>query len=187
MAAHADESCTLVIRQRRVLRQMKALSDSMRRSRRDNARIGPRQTDDKRNQHRTRSPDCEQMTRIYLIEDNPLIATTLSDGLQEFADCDVIGTASTSGGAIDWLKNNPQEWDAAVIDIFLAEGNGLTVAQYLQEHKSPTQRTVVLMNHATSEVREGALSAGVDAVFDKSLELEAFYDFCKKLNISPRR
>jgi hypothetical protein len=27
----------------------------------------------------------------------------------------------------------------------------------------------------------------VDAVFDKSLQLEAFYDFCKTLNISPRR
>jgi DNA-binding NarL/FixJ family response regulator len=127
------------------------------------------------------------MTRIYLIEDNPLIATTLTDGLQEFSDCDVIGTATTSVGAIDWLRKNPEEWDAAVIDIFLAEGNGLTVAQYLQEHKSPAQRTVVLMNHATSEVREGALSAGVDAVFDKSLELEAFYDFCRALNISPRR
>lgn len=127
------------------------------------------------------------MTRIYLIEDNPLIAATLADGLQEFSECNVIGTAATSRGAIDWLQDNPEGWDAAVIDIFLAEGNGLAVAQYLQAHKSPAQRTVVLMNYATSEVREGALSAGVDAVFDKSLELEAFYDFCKTLNISPRR
>ena len=43
------------------------------------------------------------------------------------------------------------------------------------------------MAEAETEVREGALSAGVDAVFDKSLQLEAFYDFCKTLNISPRR
>ncbi|SEK06245.1 Response regulator receiver domain-containing protein [Variovorax sp. OK605] len=127
------------------------------------------------------------MTRIYLIEDNPLIADTLTDGLQHFCECDVIGNATTSDDAIHWLKDNPEGWDAAVIDIFLAEGNGLTVAQYLKEHKSPAQRTVVLMNYASSEVREGALSAGVDAVFDKSLQLEAFYEFCKQLNISPRR
>ncbi|MFS2102579.1 response regulator [Variovorax sp. Varisp85] len=127
------------------------------------------------------------MTRIYLIEDNPLIAATLADGLQEFSECNVIGTAATSRGAIDWFQDNPEGWDAAVIDIFLAEGNGLAVAQYLQAHKSPAQRTVVLMNYATSEVREGALSAGVDAVFDKSHELEAFYEFCRTLNISPRR
>lgn len=127
------------------------------------------------------------MTRIYLIEDNPLIATTLTDGLQEFSECDVIGTATTSDDAIDWLRDNPEGWDAAVIDIFLAEGNGLTVANFLKAHKSPAQRTVVLMNYATSQVREGAMSAGVDAVFDKSLQLEAFYDFCKTLNISPRR
>jgi len=127
------------------------------------------------------------MTRIYLIEDNPLIATTLTDGLQEFSECDVIGTATTSDGAIDWLKANPDEWDATVIDIFLAEGNGLAVAQYLKDNKSPAQRAIVLMNHATSDVREGALSAGVDAVFDKSLQLEAFYDFCASLNITPRR
>jgi DNA-binding NarL/FixJ family response regulator len=127
------------------------------------------------------------MTRIYLIEDNPLIATTLTDGLQEFSECNVIGTATTSDEAIDWLKANPGKWDAAVIDVFLAKGNGLTVAQYLKDNKLPEQRTVVLMNYATSEVREGALSAGVDAVFDKSLQLEAFYDFCAALNITPRR
>lgn len=168
---------------------MEALSDSTRRTGRDNAPVGPRQADESKTAttEQNEKPRLRTMTRIYLIEDNPLIATTLTDGLQEFSDCDVIGTAATSGSAIDWLRQNPGEWDAAVIDIFLAEGNGLTVAQYLQEHKSPAQRTVVLMNHATSEVREGALSAGVDAVFDKSLQLEAFYDFCRTLNISPRR
>lgn len=163
---------------------MAALSDSPRHGDRDNAHVGPRQAG-----HNDENEHCEhrKMTRIYLIEDNPLIATTLSDGLHEFSECKVIGTAATSRDAIDWLKGNPEGWDAAVIDVFLAEGNGLTVAHYLNEHKLPEQRTVVLMNHATSEVREGALSAGVDAVFDKSLQLEAFYDFCRTLNISPRR
>ncbi|OEZ32145.1 response regulator [Variovorax boronicumulans] len=127
------------------------------------------------------------MTRIYLIEDNPLIATTLTDGLREFSGCEVVATASSSDEAIDWLDANPDAWDAAVIDVFLAQGNGLTVANHLRERKSPAQRTVVFMNHATSEVREGALSAGVDAVFDKSLQLEDFYDFCRTLGISPRR
>ena len=82
---------------------------------------------------------------------------------------------------------DPDAWDAAVIDVFLAKGNGLTVANHLKERKSPVQRTVVFMNHATSEVREGALSAGVDAVFDKSLQLEDFYDFCRTLGIQTRR
>lgn len=159
---------------------MAALSYSAAGLRPDNCLLGRDKPMD-----RTLSPTT--MTRIYLIEDNPLIATTLTDGLQEFSECDVIGTATTSTEAIDWLKANPGEWDAAVIDVFLAEGNGLTVAQYLKDHKSPAQRTVVLMNYATSEVREGALSAGVDAVFDKSLQLEAFYDFCAALNITPRR
>ncbi|MGJ7524578.1 response regulator [Variovorax sp. GB1P17] len=127
------------------------------------------------------------MTRIYLIEDNPLIAATVTDGLQAFSECDVVGVATTSDEAIHWLGANPQAWDAAVIDVFLAKGNGLTVANYLKQHKSPAQRTVVLMNYASSEVREGAQSAGVDAVFDKSLQLEAFYDFCRALNISPSR
>lgn len=122
------------------------------------------------------------MTRIYLIEDNPLIATTLTDGLHAFSDCKVVGTATTSDEAIQWLSANPEAWDAAVIDVFLAQGNGLTVARWLDAHKQPSQRTVVLMNYATSEVREGALSAGVDAVFDKSLQLEEFYAFCGELN-----
>jgi DNA-binding NarL/FixJ family response regulator len=126
------------------------------------------------------------MTRIYLIEDNPLIATTLSDGLREFSGCKVVATAASADEAIDWLDANPDGWDAAVIDMFLAQGNGLTVANHLKERKSPVQRTVVFMNHATSELREDALSAGVDAVFDKSLQLEDFYEFCRSLGI-PRR
>lgn len=127
------------------------------------------------------------MTRIYLIEDNPLIAATVTDGLQVFSECDVVGTATTADEAIHWLEANPEAWDAAVIDVFLAKGNGLTVANYLKENKSRSQRTVVLMNYASSEVREGAQSAGVDAVFDKSLQLDAFYDFCKTLNLSAAR
>lgn len=165
---------------------MTALSDSPRGPDGENHGVGPRQAAHDENEY-GKKPRPRKMTRIYLIEDNPLIATTLSDGLHEFSECNVIGTAATSRDAIDWFKDNPGGWDAAVIDVFLAEGNGLTVAQYLNEHKLPEQRTVVLMNHATSEVREGALSAGVDAVFDKSLQLEAFYDFCSNLNISPRR
>src|SRR5690349_8475100 len=61
-------------------------------------------------------PGYAPMTRIYLIEDNPLIATTLTDGLREFSGCEVVATASSSDEAIDWLDANPDAWDAAVID-----------------------------------------------------------------------
>src|SRR5688572_23962110 len=56
---------------------------------------------------RTSIPGSAPMTRIYLIEDNPLIATTLTDGLREFSGCEVVATASTSDEAIDWLDSNP--------------------------------------------------------------------------------
>lgn len=44
--------------------------------------------------------------------------------------------------------------------------------------KGARQRVAVLTNYATDTMRKAALDAGADAFFDKSTELEAFFEFC---------
>ena len=40
------------------------------------------------------------------------------------------------------------------------------------------QQVVVLSNYATAEVRKRCNALGVDAVFDKSNEIDALVDYC---------
>ncbi|CKS82859.1 Uncharacterised protein [Mycobacterium tuberculosis] len=44
--------------------------------------------------------------------------------------------------------------------------------------RSPAQKVVVLSNYATPDIRRRCAEFGVDAVFDKSNEIDALVDFC---------
>ena len=44
--------------------------------------------------------------------------------------------------------------------------------------RQPHQRVVVLSNYATPDVRVRCAQLGVDAVFDKSNEIDALVDYC---------
>lgn len=114
-------------------------------------------------------------SRIYLVEDNPLILEWLSQTLEELAQARVVGAAATQAEACEWLNGHQNDWDAAVVDLWLAQGNGIHVIECL--NASPAQKIVVLTNYPTPHMREVCLSAGADAFFDKSTELDEFIDY----------
>jgi two-component system OmpR family response regulator len=113
--------------------------------------------------------------RIYLVEDNPLILEWLAQALEELAQARVVGSAATQAEACQWLNGHPDDWDAAVVDLWLAQGNGIVLIKGL--NPSPAQKIVVLTNYPTPHMRELCMSAGADAFFDKSAELDEFIDF----------
>jgi DNA-binding NarL/FixJ family response regulator len=113
--------------------------------------------------------------RIYLVEDNPVILQWLVQALEELAQARVVGSAATQNEACQWLNGHPGDWDAAVVDLWLAQGNGIQVIERLSA--SPGQKIVVLTNYPTQHMRQLSISAGADAFFDKSTELDEFIDF----------
>ncbi|MDO9405583.1 MAG: response regulator [Polaromonas sp.] len=114
--------------------------------------------------------------RVFLVEDNPLIRESLIEHIEELLPADVIAWEHSEKASVDWLKANAFMWDVAVVDLFLQEGSGLGVAKS-QEKRAVTQKLVVLSNYATEEIRKRCMAIGVDAVFDKSNELEEFTVF----------
>ena len=44
--------------------------------------------------------------------------------------------------------------------------------------RKPTQKIVVLSNYATADIRQRCAQLGVDAVFDKSNEIDALVEYC---------
>ena len=117
--------------------------------------------------------------RAYIVEDSPTIRKNLIETLQELALIEPVGTAETENEGKMWLAQNDAYWDLAIIDLFLKEGNGLNILAACRRRR-PTQKMVVLSNHATTDVRWRCAQLGADAVFDKSTEIDALVEYCVK-------
>jgi two-component system, OmpR family, response regulator len=117
--------------------------------------------------------------RAFIVEDSSTIRDNLIDTLKELAHFEPVGTSDTEHEAKRWLAAN--DWDLAIIDLFLREGSGLNVLQALLGKRKPHQKIVVLSNHSSRDVRWRCKQLGADACFDKSTELEALVEYCSNL------
>jgi two-component system OmpR family response regulator len=115
--------------------------------------------------------------RAYIVEDSPTIRENLIETLQELADVEPVGTAETEHEGKRWLAQNDDEWDIAIVDLFLREGSGLNILEACRDRR-PDQKMIVLSNHATRDVRWRCAQLGADAVFDKSTEIDDLVDYC---------
>ncbi len=115
--------------------------------------------------------------KTYIVEDNPTIRENLIATLEELASVDAVGTSETENEGKLWLTEHLGEWDLAIVDLFLKQGSGLGVLAACRDRDS-TQKVVVLSNYATTDIRQRCAQLGVDAVFDKSNEIDALVDYC---------
>lgn len=115
--------------------------------------------------------------RAYIVEDNATIRENLIGTLEELASVETVGVAETEEDGKRWLQQHPNDWDVAIVDLFLRQGSGLGVLEACR-HRGITQRMVVLSNYATPDVRMRCAQLGVDAVFDKSNEIDGLVEYC---------
>jgi len=115
----------------------------------------------------------------YLVEDNPHLCEGLVNTMQELAGVRVIGTSPTPAEAAAWLIHHPFDWDLLVIDLYLRGGNGLHLVEPLAA-RQPWQKIIFFSNYMTAPIRKRCAQLGVDAVFDKSSELDALIDYCTR-------
>ena len=118
--------------------------------------------------------------RTFFVEDSPTIRENLIGTLQELAAVEPVGMADSEATACQWLDAHTQHWDLVIVDVFLRQGTGLGVLAACRR-RQPGQRAVVLSNYATPDVRRRCAQLGVDAVFDKSGDIEALVDYCREL------
>lgn len=124
--------------------------------------------------------------KTYIVEDNVTIRENLIGTLEELACISVLGFAETEDEATAWLTGNSDDWQLAIVDLFLKQGSGLGVLQACRSRRSD-QKLVVLSNYATAEIRKRCAQFGVDAVFDKSNEIDALIDFCLRRTVEIQR
>jgi len=123
--------------------------------------------------------------RTYIVEDNPTIRENPVATLEELGGVSPIGFAETEQQVSRWLTQHATQWDLAIVDLFLKQGSGLGVLQACRD-RHPDQKVIVLTNYATPDIRVRCQQLGVDAVFDKSTDIDALIDFCLGLNSRPQ-
>ncbi len=119
------------------------------------------------------------MLHAYIVEDNPMLCESLVGTLEELTGVKVVGTTGAEARALAWLQQHPQDWQLLVVDLFLRSGSGLHLLQQLP-HRGPWQKVLVFSNYVNASVRKRCAQLGVDAVFDKSTEIDALVDYCAR-------
>lgn len=111
---------------------------------------------------------------LYILEDSVLIQNRLIRLVEEVPGMHVLGVASDMESAyLALLGNNA---DALILDLQLADGNGLQLLRNIKQSK-PGIKVVVLTNHATEDNRLHALRAGADGFLDKSTDFGLLKDY----------
>lgn len=115
--------------------------------------------------------------KVFLVEDSHTIRDSLIPTLQELVGAEVVKAVEGESDARRWLAAN-RDWSLAAVDLFLKDGSGLGVLAATQTRKH-RQAVVILTNYATADVRSRCMRLGANGVFDKSTQLEEFFDYCR--------
>lgn len=114
---------------------------------------------------------------VFVVEDNADIQENLVGALEELTCVKVVGGSATEEDAMTWLAQHERDWDLMIIDLFLKGGSGIRLAQRVQRAR-PGQKLIIFSNYVNASVRKRCAQLGVDAVFDKSTEIDALVDYC---------
>ncbi len=115
----------------------------------------------------------------FVVEDNPTICENLVGTLEELTCMRVVGTSPSEVEAREWLDGHGQDWDLLIVDLFLRGGSGMHLVQQLPP-RTAWQKVVIFSNYVNASVRKRCAQLGVDAVFDKSTEIDALVDYCAR-------
>lgn len=109
--------------------------------------------------------------QILLIEDSEVLSRRLVDLLSDPGIVAIAAQAATQSEALSRLKEGG--FDVLVVDIELAEGNGVAVVRNARELYPPDAQPliVVLTNYASDFVRDHCFAAGADYFLDKMRDI----------------
>ena len=116
---------------------------------------------------------------VFVVEDNVEVQENLVGALEELTCVKVVGGTATEEGALEWTATHA-DWDMLIVDLFLKGGSGMRLVQRVQRAR-PDQKIIVFSNYVNASVRKRCAQLGVDAVFDKSTEIDALVDYCSHL------
>ena len=105
-------------------------------------------------------------TRVVLVDDHAIVRTGLKAVLGAAPEIVVVGEASSGTEAVALLERTPA--DVVVMDISMAEGDGITATRAITKGNADAPRVLVLTMHAEEAYLEAVLEAGASGYLMKS-------------------
>lgn len=117
------------------------------------------------------------LLKVFLIEDSLLLQELLGGLLSEIEGVEYCGCAEGEVEALQRLAETPV--DLVIIDIELRQGSGIGVLGMMQVDTGlyGNPRKAVLTNYAHATMRQRCERLGMDAFFDKSLQVNQLIDY----------
>ncbi|HEX2590852.1 MAG TPA: response regulator transcription factor [Rhizomicrobium sp.] len=99
----------------------------------------------------------QSRTKIFLVDDHPLVRESLSNLINQQEDLVVCGEAEDAASALSAIRSIQP--DVVVVDLSLKQGSGLDLIKSLKAHQSPAA-VIVLSMHDERVYAERAVRAG---------------------------
>ena len=99
----------------------------------------------------------KERTRVFIVDDHPMMRELLADYLRLQADLEIIGEAEAPGPALAAMEADPP--DLAVVDLTLRQGSGLDLIKDLKVRLPGVQVVVLSMREEITDL-ERAFRAG---------------------------
>ena len=118
------------------------------------------------------------MKRILLVEDHTAFREAMATYLERDSDFEV---AAQVGSLTEARAIASAEFDVAIIDIYLPDGNGLDLVRQLRED-APHIKTLVLTGSVDPNAEGMSTEAGVDEVVFKSAGIMEIADAIRRIS-----
>lgn len=105
--------------------------------------------------------------RVVLVDDHAIVRTGLKAVLGGADDIEVVGEASGGHEAVALLEHTPA--DVVVMDLSMADGDGMTATRRVTAKGDHRPRVLVLTMHAEEAYLEAVLEAGASGYLPKSV------------------
>lgn len=112
-------------------------------------------------------------TRVFLVDDHPLVREWLATQLREQPDLEVVGQAADAAAGLAAMLADPP--DLAIVDLSLRTSSGLDLIKDLSR-QLPATATIVLSMHEEISYAERALRAGARGYVTKRESTDRIVD-----------
>lgn len=109
------------------------------------------------------------MTRIFVVDDHPMVVEGIKSMLLQVADVEVAGHAANAASCMGYFVGN--DADVVLLDINLPDQSGIEVCKMLLRRK-PELKVIALTNHEQLTYLQGMKDAGAQGYLLKNASLD---------------
>ena len=119
--------------------------------------------------------------KVFVVEDSALVRERLIEMIREVDGVDVVGEADSYGTAVEGIMSTHP--DVAILDVSLAEGNGIEVLAHVKP-RLPGLRGIVLTNYNSPQHLKASADAGAEYFLDKSVDFERITEILRQMMVA---